>query len=119
EERDVGVRKMELPPDGLEDGRDRIAIADAERIDQAHHDGDVPALGQRSGLQWPGLLARRDHGGRVGLYVVHGFCLAQPDSGALCEIASCRLPAELRPPQISNAGSPCAPSSRRHSVTPM
>src|SRR6185437_983189 len=128
EERDVRIREMELAPDGLEHRGYRVAIGDAERVDEAHDDGDVPALPERRAPDALHRLARRHRRARAGLQVAHAAGLPapadptdirrmNPNSAALCEIARCRLTARLRPAQISNTGSCCAVSSRRHNVT--
>jgi hypothetical protein len=50
QERRTGIGQGQLEPDWLEHGRHYIPGGDIDRVDEAHHDEDVPALERRGDL---------------------------------------------------------------------
>ncbi len=48
EERDAGIGQLQLEPDRFEHRRDHVAVGDAERVDEHHHQQHVPALHDRA-----------------------------------------------------------------------
>src|SRR5207237_10226959 len=58
---DYGVGEVQVEADWREHGGHDVAVCDAHRVHEAHHDEHVPALGQRGGLH---LLRAKRSGAR-------------------------------------------------------